>query len=113
MKIFNNAIRDLLISKRKKKHLVIKIRINENNNFSLVDNESEIEFINESFAQLNNIRLINLEKKNRIKLTLNDDEVAQILDKAVKVKVRTERHRKRFFCYVTKLNTYVLILEND
>jgi hypothetical protein len=113
MRIFNNAVRDLLISKKKRKHLVIKIRINENNNLSLVDNESEIELINESFAQLNNIRLINLEKKNRIKLTLNDDEIAQILDKAVKVKVRTERHRERLFCYVAKFNTYVLILKND
>ncbi len=112
MKIFNNAVRDLLISKRKRKHLVIKIRINENNSLSFVDNESEIELISESFAQLNNIRLINLEKKNRIKLILSDDEIAQILDKAVEVKVRTERHRERLFCYVAKLNTYALILKN-
>jgi hypothetical protein len=98
VKIFSHAIRDLLISRIKKKHFVIKINIIENKNLSLIDNESEIELINETFAQFNNLKLINLKKKNRIRLMLSDEKVVQILNKTTKVKIKTENHRERFFC---------------
>jgi hypothetical protein len=113
VKIFNHVIRDLLTSKVKKKHFVIKINITKNKNLSLIDNESEIEFINETFAQFNNLKLINLRKKNKIKLMLSDEKIAQILNKTTKVKIKTKSHRERLFCYVTKLNTYVFILKNE
>ncbi len=103
----------LLISKIKEKHLVIRISITENKSLFLIDNESEIELINETFAQFNKLKLINLKKKERIRLMLSDEEVAQILNKAVKVEVKTRNHREQLFCYVAKLNTYALILRNE
>ncbi len=113
MRVFSHAIRDSLISKIKRKHFVIRISIAENKSLSLIDNESEVELIRESFAHLKGLELINLQKKDRVKLMLNDEEIAQILDKAVEVRVRTRSHQERLFCYVAKLNTYVLILEDD
>jgi DNA-binding TFAR19-related protein (PDSD5 family) len=113
MRVFSHAIQSSLTSKIKKKHFVIRISIAENKSLSLIDNESEVELINESFAHSKELKLINLQKKDRIKLMLDDEEIAQILNKAIKVRVRTKNHQERLFCYVAKLNTYVLILEDD
>jgi hypothetical protein len=97
VRIFSHAVQSLLISKRTEKHLVIRIKINENRSLSLIDNENEVELINESFAQQNNLKLISLKKKHRIKLILSDDEVAQVLNKATKMKVKIEKHREDYF----------------
>jgi hypothetical protein len=44
---------------------------------------------------------------------LSNEEIAQILNKITKIKIKTKSHRERFFSYVTKLNTYVFILKNE
>jgi hypothetical protein len=44
---------------------------------------------------------------------LRNEEIAQILNKAIKVKIKTKNYREQFFCYVTKLNTYVIILKDE
>ena len=85
--------------------------INDNENHSsLIDNESEAEILNESFAQEKKLEMITLKKQNRVKFVLNDDSSSQILKKAAIIDLKIEDHQKKLFCYLTKIENCTLIL---
>ena len=95
------------------RHLMFNFFINNNENqLSLVDNESEAEFLNESFAHERNIKSFNLIKKNRVRLILEDDNVSQIVTQETYIDLKIDDHRKRLFCYLTRIES-TLILKND
>lgn len=53
---------------------------NHDNTSSLVDNGSEAEFLNESFAHEKKIEMIELDEKDRVELILGDGTPSQILE---------------------------------
>ena len=85
---------------------------NENHS-SLIDNESETEILNESFAQEKKLEMITLKKQNRVRLVLDNDSSSQILKKAAIIDLKIEDHQKELFCYLTKIENYTLILKDD
>ena len=88
--------------------------INDNENHSsLIDNESEVEILNESFAQKKKIEMITLKKQNKIKLVLNNGSSSQILKKTAIIDLKIEDHQKKLFCYLTKIENCILILKDD
>ena len=63
----------LFLNKIVNKHLMFNFFINNNKNqFSLIDNENEIEILNESFAREKKFNITKIKKQNRMKFILND-----------------------------------------
>jgi hypothetical protein len=85
---------------------------NNENDSSLVENGSEAEFLNESFAHEKSIETFELNKKDRVELILGDGTASQIIDKRVYIDLTINEHRERLFCYVAKLEC-VLILRDE
>lgn len=100
-------------NKIKGKHLMFAFQIdNHDNTSSLIDNESEAEFLNESFAHEKKIEIIELDEKDRIELILRNEIFSQILNRESYVDVNIEEHRERLFCYIAQLEC-ALILEDE
>ena len=97
----------------KDRHLMFDSFIDNNKNqLSLIDNESEAEFLNESFAHERNIKTFDLIEKNRVKLILENDSVSQIMTQETYIDLRINNYRERLFCYLTRIEC-TLILKND
>ena len=84
------------------KHLVFKTSIAGIKTRLLVDNGSEAELIDESFARVNNLNTSKLE--TGVKLTLGNGEVAQLLTRTALVDVKIGDHQEQVLCYVAKLD---------
>ena len=85
---------------------------NNENQLSLIDNKSEVEFLNESFAHERNIKTFDLIEKNRVKLIIENNSVSQIVTQEAYIDLRIDDHRERLFCYLIRIEC-TLILEND
>ena len=95
------------------RHLMFNSSIDNNENqLSLVDNGSEAEFLNESFAHERNIKPFDLAKKDRVRLILGDDSASQIVTQGAYIDLRIGEHRERLFCYLARIES-TLILRND
>lgn len=86
---------------------------NNENNFSLIDNENEIEILNESFARKKKFKIIKLNKQNKIKFVLKNDINFQILKKTAIVDLKIENHKKKLTCYLIKIKNCIFILKNE
>ena len=73
----------------------------------LVDNGSEAELIDESFARIHKLNTFKLDKK--VKLTLGNGEVVQLLTKAALIEIKIGDHDEQVRCYIEKLDTYSVI----
>lgn len=88
----------------KDKYLMFKSYIDKNKNqSSLINNENESEFLNESFAQKWNIETFKFAHENRVNLILKNDISFQVLTRETHVNLLIEKYRKRLFCYITQL----------
>jgi hypothetical protein len=85
---------------------------NHDNTSSLIDNENENEFLNESFAHEKKIEMIELDEKNRVELILRSEISSQILNRESYIDLNVEEHHERLFCYIAQLEC-ALILENE
>ena len=90
------------------KHLVFKTSIAGIITRLLVDNGSEAELIDESFARINKLNTSKLE--TGVKLTLGNGQVAQLLTRTALVDVKIGDHQEKVLCYVAKLDVYAIIL---
>ena len=82
---------------------------NENHS-SLIDNGSEAEILNESFAQEKKLGIITLKKQDRVRLVLGDGSSSQILKKAAIIDLKIGDHQEELFCYLAKIENCTLIL---
>ena len=96
--------------KIKSKHLIFKTSIAEMKTHLLVDNGSEAELIDEFFAHINKLSIFKLEKC--INIMLGNGKVVQKLIKETFDDVIIVDHSKQVFCYLAKLNAYIVILSN-
>lgn len=80
------------------------------NSLSLIDNGSETEILNESFAQQKKLEIVKLKKKDRVRLVLGDGSSSQILKRAATIDLRIGDHREGLFCYLGKIEDCTLIL---
>ena len=109
IKISTCAIQNNM-AKVKGKHLVFKTSIARIHTCLVIDNGSEAELIDKSFARSNKISTFQLEKL--IQLTLRNDEVVQRLIMRCLVNVEIGDHKDQIFCYLAKLNVYTVILDD-
>lgn len=82
---------------------------NNENQSSLVDNGSEIEPLNESFAHERGIKIHELNNKDRVRLILGDGTPSQILSKGVYVDLKIGDHREKLFCYVANMDCTLIL----
>lgn len=76
------------------KQLMFNFYINNNENQSLLaDNESEAEFLNESFAHEKGIETFELTDKDRVNLIFENGTASQILNREAYIDLRIEKHR--------------------
>ena len=90
------------------KHLVFKTSIAGIKTRLLIDNGSEAELIDESFVRKHKLNTFKLDKK--VKLTLGNGEVVQLLSKAALIDVKIGDHEEQVLCYLAKLEAYAVIL---
>ena len=107
VRVFSCAVLDTE-KKIESKHLVIKTIIAGIKTRLLVDNRSEAELIDESFARVNKLNTSKLE--TGVKLTLGNGEVAQLLTRTALADVKIGDHQEQVLCYVAKLDEYAIIL---
>ena len=95
------------------KHFLFKCSIANNENQLIIDNESEAQIFHESFARKLKLKIIELRKKNRIKLEFDDEKIHQIIKKIVIVSIKIKNHEEKLFCYLIDIKSHILIVEND
>ena len=78
------------------KYLVFKSSINRIKTCLLVDNSSEIKLIDKSFVRTNKISTLKLKKA--IKLTFDNDKMAQTLTRRYLVDVEIGNHKEQILC---------------
>ena len=98
------------VAKVKGKHLVFKTSIAGIHTCLLINNNSEAELIDKSFACLNKISTFQLEKP--IQLMLGNGKVVQHLIKRCLVDVVIGDHHEQILCYLAKLDVYTVILSD-
>ena len=74
----------------------------------LINNGSEAELIDKSFARTQKIETFKLAK--RIKLTLGNGKVVQWLERGCLIDVHIGDHHEQIFCYVASLDVYTMVL---
>ncbi len=79
----------------------------------MIDNESEAQILHESFARKMKLEIIELKKKDRVRLELEDEKVHQIIKTIVIVSMRIEDHEKKLFCYLVDIENHILIVKDD
>ena len=89
-------------------HLVFKTSIAGIKTRLLIDNGSEAELIDESFVRKHKLNTFKLDKK--VKLTLGNGEVVQLLSKAALIDVKIGDHEEQVLYYLAKLEAYAVIL---
>ena len=92
------------------KHLVFKTSLARINTRLLIDNDSEAELIDKSFAYSNKISTFQLKKP--IQLMLGNGKMVQRLTKGCLVNVEIGDHKDQILCYLAKLDVYTIILGN-
>ena len=92
------------------KYLVFKSSIAEIHICLLIDNGSEAELINKSFACSNKISTFQLEKP--IQLTIGNSKVVQHLIKRCLVDVEIRDYKDQILYYLTKLDVYTVIFSD-
>lgn len=83
---------------------------NNENELSLIDNGSEIEIVNESFAREKKLQLISLKRRDQVNLILGDGTRSQILKKAVIINLDIGSQKEELKCYVGKIEDCTLLL---
>ena len=112
----NDHIREIKVSvlsanRTVGKHLVFSSIIDGNeNNLSLIDNGSEAEILNESFAQERKLKIVKLKRQERVRLVLGDGSTSQLLKEAAIIKLKIGEHEESLFCYLAKIEGCTLIL---
>ena len=76
----------------------------------LIDNDSEAELIDESFAHSNKISTFQLKKL--IQLILGNGKVVQRLTKGCLMDVVIGNHHGQILCYLAKSDVYIVILSD-
>ena len=94
--------------KVKGKHLMFKISVAEIKTCLLIDNNSKVKLIDESFVRTQKIDTFKLKKQ--IRLTLENREVVQKLDSACLVDIHIGNYYKQILCYMARLNVYTIVL---
>ena len=103
----------LSISRIVNEHLIFNFIIDNNeNNLFLIDNENEIEILNESFAREKKLKIVKLKKQKRVKLMLKNGFTFQTLKRTAIIELKIENHKKKLFCYLTKVDGFTFILKN-
>ena len=95
------------VAKIKGKHLVFKTSIAGTHTRLLIDNGSEAELIDKSFARSNKINTFQLEKP--IQLMLGNGKVVQHLTKGCLVDIEINNHKDQILFYLAKLDVYTVI----
>ena len=94
-------------------HLIFNSIINNNeNSLFLIDNGSEAEILNESFAREKKLKIIKLKKQKRVKLVLRDEFIFQTLKRAATIELKIGNHKEKLFCYLTRVDDFTLILRD-
>ena len=93
------------------KHLIFKASIIEIKTCLLIDNGSETKLIDKFFTYTNKLSIFKLEKY--INLTLENSKIVQKLIKKAVINIIIEDYSKQIFCYLAKLDTYMVILGNE
>ena len=79
----------------------------------MIDNGSEAQILHESFARKLKLETIELKKKDRVKLELEDEKIHQIIKKTVIVPIKIENHEEKLFCYLIDIGSHTLIVGDD
>lgn len=92
-------------------HLIFNSIIDNNeNSLSLIDNGSEAEILNESFAREKKLKIVKLKKQERVKLVLGDGSTSQTLKRAATIELKIGDHKEKLFCYLARVDGFTLIL---
>lgn len=95
------------------KHFLFKCSIVNNESQLMIDNKSEAQIFHELFARKLKLKIIEFKKKDRVKFEFENEKIHQIIKKAVIVSIKIRNHEKKLFCYLTNIESHILIVGDD